>query len=109
MNSCVNYMVSVALAVMLLKNHKIKSQHSLVMAGRHNCLWCLITSSDLKKPLADRQRSMNPTPLRTLDSLRSDHQSFMSAGGILNDAKEHNNVIGELFFDIPIENVWHGP
>jgi hypothetical protein len=29
----------------------------------------------------------------------------MSAGGDLKDAKEFNNVIGELFFDIPLENV----
>jgi hypothetical protein len=29
----------------------------------------------------------------------------MSAGGDLKDAKAFNNVIGELFFDISLENV----
>ena len=72
------------------------------MAGRHNCLWCLIVSSDLKKPRGKRKNY----PLRTLDSLRSDYQGFLMAGADLKEAKSHNNVIGEHFFDIPIENVW---
>lgn len=76
------------------------SHYSLV--GRHLCLWCLITSSDLKIPRAKRK---NKYPLRTLESLRADYQSFMASGGELKDAKDHNNVIGECFFNIPLENV----
>ena len=73
-------------------------------SGRHNCLWCLITSSELKIPLEERKSKGQSTP-RTLESLRADHQSFVSSGGDLNTAKDHNNVIEEQFFNIPLENV----
>lgn len=74
------------------------------LLGRHNCLWCHITSSDLKIPLAERKGTARATP-RTLETLRADHQSFLLAGGLLDDAKNHHNVIDQHFFDIPLENV----
>ena len=72
------------------------------MVGRHCCLWCTITSAKLALPLARRGRS----PEQTLDTLRSDHASFLeSGGGDLRKAKEYNNAIGEPLFDIPLDNV----
>lgn len=59
-------------------------------------------SSDIKTPPAERQGKYL---LRTLESLRIDHQRFLSAGGDLMDAKDYNNVIGEHFVSIPLENV----
>ena len=70
-------------------------------SGRHNCLWCLIVSGDLKEPPANR----TSCPLRSLASLRADHEGFLATGGNLEEAKDHNNVIMEYFFNIPLENV----
>ena len=36
---------------------------------------------------------------------QKDHQRFVSAGANLKQAKEFNNVIGEVFFPIPLEKV----
>lgn len=58
----------------------------------------------MKLSLAERQASGLSTP-RTLNTLDNDNQSFMSAGGNLQDAKDYNNVIDKYFFDIPLENV----
>lgn len=70
--------------------------------GRHNCLWCQIKSEVLKNPLSVRKRK----PTRTLQSIRQDYQEFLDKGqGNLRKAKLHNNVIGEIFFDIPLTNV----
>ena len=70
--------------------------------GRHNCLWCHITSSNLKVPLEKRGCC---TP-RSLETLQADYKLFMSAGGgNIKLAKLYNNVIEPYFFDIPLENV----
>ena len=62
--------------------------------GRHNCLWCLIPSSSLKVPLAVRGRFK----ARSLDSLKSGHKEFLSAGGgDIRKAKLFNNVIDYFF------------
>lgn len=71
------------------------------LSGRHCCLWCLITSSDLKIPLSQRGHFL----LRSLDSLQKDHQRYLSAGGDIRKAKYHNNVLGPAFFNIPLEKV----
>ena len=39
-------------------------------------------------------------------NLQSDHRDFLSTtGGKLKREKYFNNVIGEYFFDVPLENV----
>ena len=43
--------------------------------------------------------------LRTLSSLKEDHQNFVNAGANLRNAKDYNNVIEENMFDIPIDQV----
>ena len=54
-------------------------------------MWCLITSSQLKVPLAQRGRLRE----RTLELLREDHQRFLpEVGGDHSKAKLYNNVIG---------------
>jgi hypothetical protein len=42
---------------------------------------------------------------RSLESLKADHRRFLDAGGNVKRAKYYNNVIGEYFFDIPLEQV----
>ena len=72
-----------------------------LMVGRHCCLWCDIRSDQLKIPRADRQRLKK----RTLESLKSDHDDFLKAGGDLKKAKLYNNAISQHFFDIPLTQV----
>ena len=43
--------------------------------------------------------------MRTLETLRSDHDGYLKAGGDLKKAKLHNNVISRHFFDIPLTQV----
>ena len=75
----------------------------LLTSGRHCCLWCHITSASLKIPLSVRGRSLN----RTLQTLRSDHDKFLQAGGNIKNAKHFNNVIDKAMFDIPLMQVRH--
>ena len=75
--------------------------------GRHCCLWCTVTSAQLKIPLCDWKKlpeKHRPKP-RTLSSLKEDHGKFIAAGDDLSKAKEHNNVIRPAIFDIPLEQV----
>ena len=67
-------------------------------AGRHCCLWCLIPASYLKVTLGAQGRYQ----AQNLESLKADHKRFLDAGG---NVKRANNVIGEYFFDIPLEQV----
>ncbi len=76
--------------------------HLKLFKGRHNCLWCHITSADLSKPLIQR----GSFSLRSLQTLRDDHTRFLSQGqGDIKMAKFYHNVIGDAIFDIPLENV----
>ncbi len=81
-----------------IHTHTIRDLHSI---GKYNCLWCLITSDQLKIPLETRGKCTK----RSLESLRTDHDSFQRAGGQLKNAKFHHNAIEEYLFDIPVENV----
>lgn len=72
-----------------------------LIIGRHCCLWCDITYTELQGPRGTRGRST----IRTLDSLQEAHERFVAAGTKLKDAKEFKNVIQERFFDIPINQV----
>lgn len=71
-------------------------------AGRHCCLWCTVTYSDLQKPLSARGKS----PARTLATMEQDYLEFLSKGsGDINKAKDFNNVIRPPIFDIPLDMV----
>ena len=69
----------------------------MVSLGRHPCLWCCITSKDMALPKASRP----PSDVRTLQKLSNDYKEFTEAGSLLKNAKNFNNVIGKIFFDIP--------
>ena len=69
--------------------------------GRHCCLWCKISTDQLKVPLNVRGYSCP----RTLENIQEDYQSFLERGGNIKHAKLHNNVIHEYMWKIPIEQV----
>ena len=70
-------------------------------AGRHNCLFCLITADSLKIP-----RGLHPQfPQRSLEKNTADYNNFISDGGDLKKAKLFNNVISPHFFDIELDQV----
>lgn len=69
--------------------------------GRHCCLFCNITSKELQVSLATRGNYEK----RTLLTLKSDYDKFQAAGGNIKDAKHFNNVIDEVMFNVPIEQV----
>ena len=72
------------------------------LKGRHNCLWCHITSANLSKHLVKRGY-LQP---RSVQTLKDDYPRFTSLShGDLKAAKFYNNVIGETIFDIPLDNV----
>ncbi len=83
MNSFVGFMVLVELAVCICNTLKVSTHLSFLdfrTKGRYQ-EWSLLT-------------------------LQKVHSNFMSkAGGNLKQAKHFNNVIGDYFFDIPLENV----
>jgi hypothetical protein len=73
-------------------------------SGRHCCLWCSITSDQLKIPRDMRQNTSITT--RSLDSLTQCYSEFISkSDGNLKKAKLHNNVINKFFFNIPLSQV----
>ena len=70
--------------------------------GRHPCLWCNITSDMMRIPREERPQ-IEP---RTLSTLQADLLLFQTTGkGNLKQAKNHNNVISEPFFPIPLSQV----
>ena len=75
---------------------------SLIVLGRHCCLFCTISKEEMKIPLQNRTKS----PARTLDSLARDYQKFCLLGSNIKNAKECNNVIDNYMFNIPIEQVF---
>ena len=77
--------------------HKIRK----IITGRHNCLWCLIKSEELKTP----QAQCSGIAKRTLSQIKADHQRFLDAGANHQKAKEFNNVMAPHFFDIDITQV----
>ena len=73
-------------------------------AGRHPCLWCEITSDDMQFPLSSRQDHMANE--RTLFNLRMHFDNFVNkCGQQLNLAKTVCNVMDNIFFDIPLNQV----
>ena len=72
------------------------------ISGRHCCLWCHITSADLKKPLSVRGKCSE----RSLATLQQDHNNFMANGGDIAKAKLFNNAIAPIMLDIPLDKVY---
>lgn len=72
-----------------------------VNLGRHCCLYCDITYSQMQVSKMERQIFGT----RTLESLKNDFQSFMLDGGNIKRAKLFNNVISEPLFNVPIDQV----
>ena len=71
------------------------------MPGRHCCLWCLITSYEMKKSPETRLSAQ----LRELDGIWSDHHRFTTDGqGDIQKVKLFNNIQPH-FFDIPLHQV----
>ena len=62
----------------------------------------MLTAAEAKIPSGEC--AAQPIP-RSLSTLASDLQSFMTSGADLSKAKEHNNVKGPVFFDIPLDQV----
>ena len=71
--------------------------------GKHNCLWCEISSDRLKVPLSER----GPSQQRSLQSLQRDYSAFIRGGGDIRLAKNYRNVIQPYFFEIPLNQVPH--
>ena len=90
MSSFSRYMAYLVQVVILNIIHTC-NHNQLTLTGRHCCLWCEIAHSDLKTPLATRNRSKE----RTLATIKSDHQRFIASGGNIKNAKDYNNAIGE--------------
>ena len=100
-NSYVGYMDCLELVVSWFQAASyLREQTTFV--GRHCCLFCTVTYTDLQQPLSVRGRS----PPRSLETLQHDLQDFTEKGnGDLNRAKEFNNVIGPTLLDIPLDMV----
>ena len=72
-------------------------------SGRHPCLWCHISSDMMNVPSSLR---LNKFSLRTLESLQNNLKDFHEIyQDNLKYAKNVFNVINEVFFDIPLEQV----
>ena len=98
MSSCVTCMEFQGQVVRKLSPmHHVHTLH----IGRHCCLWCLITSEQLKLPRGTRQG----VSLRSLDTLAHSYSEYLADGANLKRAKFHQNVIGEAFFDVPLSQV----
>jgi hypothetical protein len=70
-------------------------------SGRHCCLWCEISSDQLRTPLHTCGYSLP----RTLDTLKRDHQQFLQSGGNIKHAKNFNNVIQPHMWDIQTDQI----
>lgn len=60
-------------------------------------MWCLVTQNAL--------RSDEDFPLRSLESLISDHDKFIEAGGNPKNVKNFNNALRKPLFNIPLSQV----
>ena len=72
------------------------------LLGRHCCLFCNITTEEMKTPPHDRPQ---PVEQRSLATLQRDHNSFIASGGNAKNVKNHNNVLRPAIFDIPLFQV----
>ncbi|XP_047146306.1 uncharacterized protein LOC124819131 [Hydra vulgaris] len=70
-------------------------------SGRHSCLFCHATSSEMKD--IDCQRT--EIKVHTLEDLYIDYKRFMEKGGVKEDAKYFNNALTEPMLKIPLDQV----
>ena len=76
--------------------------NNYVYAGRHPCIWCIIRADQMKQPRQERG-TLQP---RSLESLEADYLCFQGNGkSDIRKAKEYNNVIRQVFFNIPLSKV----
>ena len=66
--------------------------------GRHSCLWCLSTKDEIQI------KDVNGMT-RTVETMRSDLESYFNDGSILKKAKLYHNVIYTAMFNIPLDQV----
>ena len=64
------------------------------------CLWCEIAQEEMKIPKDKRNSTKH-----TLHSLETDLATSREAGGNLKHAKQYNNVIDDVYFNISIDQV----
>ena len=69
--------------------------------GRHCCLFCETTKANMQLPEGRREKCKR----RTLESLRKDLQAFIAAGNDIKNAKDFNNVIDEVIFNVELDQV----
>ena len=71
-------------------------------SGRHCCLWCYATYDQMRQDSETREHINK----RTLESIKKDLELFKEKfGGNLKHAKEANNIIDDIYFPIPIDQV----
>ena len=79
----------------------LRHYEPFVHLGKHNCLWCEISSDQLKTPCRERGLIQQ----RSLQTLQRDYDGFVRAGGDIRHAKDHNNVIQPYFLEISLNQV----
>lgn len=67
--------------------------------GRHCCLYCTITKEEMQNTIAGR----SCVSKRTLEAIADDLKGFREAGGNIKNAKNFNNVIDDVIFNVPID------
>ena len=99
---CMGYLdLQVCSSIMSLHgSHSACSIYLLPTIGRHCCLWCLIDSSQMAKPAAER----TPSQQRSLDQLITDFRKFTESGSNIKRAKFYNNVIRPHLLAVPIDH-----
>ena len=65
---------------------------------RHFCLYCTASK--------DQIQVNTEVPLRSLESLNSDHERFLQSGGNLKIVQKFNNVMQKPFFKVPLIQVY---
>ena len=66
--------------------------------GRHCCLWCHITANGMNTPQGESK-------LHSLETMKDDLKRFKENGSNPKHAKHFNNMIDDIYFDIPLEQV----
>ena len=73
-----------------------------IFSGRHCCLLCNATYSEIQKCPAEQSDKITE---RTLETLKTKLAEFQAAGGIIGNAKLFDNVIHEPIVNIPLDQV----